>query len=251
MDDREQLLELAKESVQAALKTLVATRADAVSYEVSDDLPRELKSILDHVLDNEILRRLAPTGLPVLSEESGELAGNQGTDERWVIDPLDGTVNFLRELAPCSVSVGFYHGDTPIFGVIGEYPSLRLAWGGQSMGAYIDNSPLRVSNINKKKKAILCTGFPARFDFGRKSVTRFINLVSGYNKVRMFGSASLSLLRVASGSADAYAEEDIMLWDVAAGLALVEGAGGHICKSPGRHRNSYNVFASNGHLQPD
>ena len=69
--------------------------------------------------------------------------------------------------------------------------------------------------------------------------------------VPFVGAASLSLLQVAKGSADAYAEQDIMLWDVAAGLALVEGAGGYISISPGRYRHSLNIFASNGLLQSD
>lgn len=251
MDDHEHLLSLAKEAVQSALRALVDMGASLPTYRFADDLPREVKATADRVLDEEILRRLAPTALPILSEESGELAGTTNAGLQWVVDPLDGTVNFVRGLAPCAVSIALYHEDSPIFGVIGEYPTLRLAWGGPSIGAYVEHRPVRVSKTNEKNKAILCTGFPARFDFDGDAATHFMNRVSAYGKVRMLGAASLSLLQVAKGSADAYAEQDIMLWDVAAGLALVEGAGGYISISPGRYRHSLNIFASNGLLQSD
>ena len=251
MDEHDRLLSLAKKAVQAALQALADMSASVPVYRFADDLPREVKATADRVLDEEILRHLAPTGLPILSEESGELAGTTNAGLQWVVDPLDGTVNFVRGLAPCAVSIALYHDDSPIFGVIGEYPTLRLAWGGPSIGAYVEDRSVRVSKTNEKNKAILCTGFPARFDFDGEAAMHFMNRVSAYGKVRMLGAASLSLLQVAKGSADAYAEQDIMLWDVAAGLALVKGAGGCISISPGRYRHSLNIFASNGLLQPD
>ena len=251
MDDHGSLLSLAKEAVLSALQTLVDMSASLPAYRFAVDLPREVKATADRVLDEEILRRLAPTGLSLLSEESGELVGTTKAGLRWIVDPLDGTVNFVRRLAPCAVSIALYHEDSPIFGVIGEYPTLRLAWGGPFIGAYVEHHPVRVSKTNEKNKAVLCTGFPARFDFDGRAATLFIKRVSAYGKVRMLGAASLSLLQVAKGSADAYAEQDIMLWDVAAGLALVGGAGGHISVSPGRYPHSLNIFASNGLLQLD
>lgn len=251
MDDHDRLLSLAKEAVQAALQALADMGASVPAYRFADDLSREVKATADRVLDEEILRRLAPTGLPILSEESGELAGTTNAGLQWVVDPLDGTVNFVRGLAPCAVSIALYRGDSPIFGVIGEHPTHRLSWGGPSIGTFVDGRLVRVSTTSEKNKAILCTGFPARFDFDGEAAMHFMNRVSAYGKVRMLGAASLSLLQVAKGSADAYAEQDIMLWDVAAGLALVEGAGGCISISPGRYRHSRNIFASNGLLQPD
>jgi myo-inositol-1(or 4)-monophosphatase len=139
----------------------------------------------------------------------------------------------------------------PVFGVIGEYPSRKVAWGGRSLGAFVQGLPIRVSTVADKSKAVLCTGFPSRFDFSAESAAGFFDLTNLYGKVRMLGAASLSLLQVARGSADAYAERDIMIWDVAAGLALVEGAGGRVRVAAGRHENSLNVVANNGLLQFD
>lgn len=244
------MLFLAKEAAQAALRALASEDSGVPAHRWADDLPRELKANADRVLEEEIVSRLAPTGLPVLSEEAGELAGASHTGLRWIVDPLDGTVNFVRRLGPCAVSIALYHEDSPIFGVIGEYPTNRLAWGGDSMGAFVEGRQLRVSATSDNGRAVLCTGFPSRFSFDGAAGMRFMNMVSAYGKVRMLGAASLSLLHVARGSADAYAEQDVMLWDVAAGLALVEGAGGYVSISPGRYPHSRHVFASNGLLHP-
>ena len=251
MDDHDRLLALARDTAQAAVRTLAGRDVGGQAYGFADDLPREMKARADRILEEEVLGRLAPTGLPILSEEAGELAGDAHSDLRWIVDPLDGTVNFVRGLGPCAVSIALYRGDSPVFGVIAEHPANRLAWGGPSLGAFVEGRPVKVSTTRQKDKAILCTGFPTRFDFDGPAGKRFVTVVSVYAKVRMLGAASLSLLHVAQGSADAYAEQDIMLWDVAAGLALVEGAGGHVSVSPGRYRHSRNVFASNGLLQPD
>lgn len=251
MAEYDLLLTIAKDAAQAALQVLAKLAAGSSSYRFADDLPREMKAPADLVLEKIILDHLKPTGLPILSEEAGGVEGTVNAGSRWVVDPLDGTVNFMRGLAPCAVSIALYSGDLPVFGVIGEYPCSRMAWGGRSFGAFIDGSPIHVSTIPDKSKAVLCTGFPSRFDFAGASATAFMGLASSYGKVRMLGAASLSLLQVARGSADAYAEQDIMIWDVAAGLALIEGAGGSVSVSPGRYQYSHNIFASNGLLQFD
>ena len=86
--------------------------------------------------------------------------------------------------------------------------------------------PINVSSIKDTKKGVLCTGFPSRFEFNSKTILEQIHLMQSFNKVRMLGSASQSLLQVAQGSVEAYVESNIMIWDVAAGIAIVEGAGG-------------------------
>ena len=80
----------------------------------------------------------------------------------------------------------------------------------------------------KKKEAILCTGFPIKTNFSEKEITRFVNQIQAYKKVRLLGSAALSLAYVACGRADAYIEENIMLWDVSAGCAIVKAVGGEV-----------------------
>lgn len=242
-------LELARAVAREALHALEHAKPESTRFEFVEALPREMKAATDRVLEDIILKRLLPTGIAVLSEECGALGKCGPEDLRWVVDPLDGTVNFIRGLAPCAVSIALCRGDVPCLGVIGEFPSGKIAWGGVAMGAFLDQQPLRVSTLADKGRAVLCTGFPTRFNPTDKRLSDFASCVGLYGKVRMLGAASLSLLQVAKGSADAYCEQDIMLWDVGVGLALVQGAGGKIVIKAGRFAHSLEVFASNGHLQ--
>ena len=227
MADYDRLLVVARDAARKAMHALVTMDNSPTSYKYADDLPREMKSPVDYKLEKIIFEQLKPTGISILSEESGVQIGSSNIGLRWVVDPLDGTVNFIRGLAPCAVSIALWLDDAPVFGVISEYPTCRLAWGGLSFGAFIEASPIHVSAIQEKSQAVLCTGFPSRFDFSSETMTAFLEMASSYAKVRMLGAASLSLLKVACGAADTYFEDQIMLWDVAAGLAIIQGAGGN------------------------
>jgi myo-inositol-1(or 4)-monophosphatase len=152
-------------------------------------------------------------------------------------------------IGPSAVSIGLWKGEKPIFGVVGEYPSGTIYWGGHGFGAFANKDSISVSGIEDVSKAVLCSGFPSRFDFSSKSIEKSFEIYSEFGKVRMLGAASLSILQVAKGSADAYIEKDIMIWDVAAALAILQGAGGEFNISPGRFENSLNIFASNSAIE--
>jgi len=246
----EQLLGLAKKTALAAHQKLSEFHVqEARQHTFSESLPREMKALADQVMDEVVLKKLLSTGLHVLSEESGDVEGSQKSSLRFIVDPLDGTVNFVRNLAPSSISIALYDGDTPLFGVLAIYPSGDLAWGGKDMGAFLNNQPLHVSELGEVSHSITCTGFPARFQFDNDSSCAFLELISQFGKIRMLGAASLSLLQVAKGAAEVYMEQEIMLWDVAAGLAILEGAGGQISLTPGCSNHAVNVVASNGIIQ--
>ena len=239
-------LALAQSAVTAALQVLAGLRPDATFFGCDPALPKEMKSASDRILEEVIVALLRPTGLNVLSEEAGQVVSSSVDALRWVVDPLDGTVNFMRGLAPCSVSLALCRGDAPILGVIGEFPSGKLAWGGVGVGAFWSDLPIRVSAVADRKQAVICTGIPSRFEFDEKGTQWITSTLAPYAKVRMLGAASLSLLCVAKGAAEVYSERDIMIWDVAAGLAIVEGAGGSFTMTKARHPDSFDVFASNG-----
>lgn len=239
-------LALAKSVVTTALQVLAGLRPDSTFFGCDPTLPKEMKSASDLILEEVIVARLRPTGLSVLSEEAGQVVSDRGDALRWVVDPLDGTVNFMRGLAPCSVSLALCRGETPILGVIGEFPSGKLAWGGGGLGAFWSDLPIRVSAVANRQQSVICTGIPSRFEFDEKGKQWIASTLAPYAKVRMLGAASLSLLCVAKGAAEVYSERDIMIWDVAAGLAIVEGAGGSFTMTKARHPDSFNVFASNG-----
>ena len=239
------LLAIAKQASIDALNLLKGISRDQIKIDFCDEVPREMKASVDGVLEQLILKALRPTKIGILSEEFGEDDNLDTSDLHWIVDPLDGTVNYVRGLGPCAVSIALWKGKIPIFGVVGEYPSGTIWWGGKEIGAFSDTGRLRVSGVKKLSQAVLCTGFPSRFDLSRESMDNTLQNLLDFGKVRMLGAASLSIIKVANGSAEVYSERDIMIWDVAAGLAIVEGAGGRVKMSPGRFTHSYNVIADN------
>jgi len=239
-------LELAESTVVKALQVLMELNPESTEFYFDASMPKEMKAASDQILENIILDKLHASGLDILSEEAGQIYSGNEKELRWIVDPLDGTFNFVRGLAPCSVSVSLCNGNTPLFGVIGEYPSCKIASGGKDIGALYSGKSIKVSTEDDKKKSVICTGFPSRFEFDSEGTHWVTNTLALFAKVRMFGAASLSLLHVARGAAEVYSEREIMIWDVAAGLAILEGAGGEFSMTKGYHNDSWNVFASNG-----
>lgn len=239
--------DIAKQVI-SILKDIPEIKSEKYTY--LTDFPREMKTNVDNFLDKEITNRLSPLGIPILSEESGRSDLNSNSPFQFIIDPLDGTVNYIKNMSQSSISIALYEDKKPIFGVLAIYPSEEIVWGGKNFGSFIGDSPIKVSDNKDISKAILCTGFPSRFDFSNQdALSNFFDLLKNFGKIRMLGAASISLFNVAKGSADCYYEKEIMIWDVAAGIALLEGAGGEVNYSPGRFENSLDIIASNGSIK--
>jgi myo-inositol-1(or 4)-monophosphatase len=247
MPELDALLELAKSTVsRAASRLLDRMDPDATHYVHSPELQREIKAIADTTMEQEILAGLAEARLSILSEESGYTSSPQNAPRRFIVDPLDGTFNFVKGLGPSAISVALWEDERPVFGVIYLLAERQLAWGGSGIGAFIDGRRISVSATSDPSLASICTGFPVRLDMDSDSHMRgFWHMVKPYAKVRMLGSAAASLVRVAQGAADLYAERSIMLWDVAAGMAIVEGAGGQCAMDRSGAQWCYDVIAAN------
>jgi myo-inositol-1(or 4)-monophosphatase len=247
------LLEVSIRVARSAGEKLTTLTREQRTYTYSQSDAKEVKAVADRVLEEDILQSLTPIGLPILSEESGYLPASSESRADWwfIVDPLDGTYNFVKGLGPCAVSIALWHGTRPLFGVIYDVTERQVAWGGVDIGAFLDGSPIGVSDTADPRSACICTGLPARLDLTMEgTMYEFWRRVTPFGKVRMLGTAAVSLLQVAKGSADAYWESDIMLWDVAAGLSIVEGAGGRISvlEAGGSWRRT--VFAANAALCP-
>ena len=244
-----ELCERAKLAASAAGAAVLDEFARERSYTHDRGNPKEIKALSDVILERRILETLLPLGLPVLSEEAGALAGDSSDGLRFIVDPLDGTFNFVRRLGPSAISIALWRRHAPLFGAIYHLDEGRLYWGGPGLGAHVGGDTLAVSPISEPGRGAVCTGLPARLDVNDDVRQRqWWSFVKEFGKVRMLGSAAVSLLQVARGSADAYFEQNIMIWDVAAGLALVEGAGGQTWRRPGSVPNAFDVYASNGRL---
>ena len=245
-----ELLELAKSiSTRAGLRLLNSLDQGKKEYVYSSEHPKEIKALADTVLEKDILQALIPKGLPILSEESGFISGERESKYWFIVDPLDGTFNFVKGLGPSAISIALWQDQKPIFGVIYSLTERQLFWGGVGIGAYCDGQKILVSDTLSKAEASICTGFPVRFESKSDlAIQKFLRMVRQYSKVRMLGSAAISLINIAKGAADVYSEQNIMIWDVAAGLAIVGGAGGSVHFNPGTIEHSLDVYASNRHL---
>ncbi|HUP58612.1 MAG TPA: inositol monophosphatase family protein [Bdellovibrionota bacterium] len=245
---REQLLAIAKEAACAGRAALRSSREEATV--VTADLSRDLKIQGDCMAEEKILAILKSTGIPVLTEESGSVGGADSGGPRWIVDPLDGTVNFARKIPLSCTSIGLWEGDKPVLGVIADQDRDELFWGLEGAGAFLNGEPIRPSVTRSKERGILCTGLPVAGSFAREGIESFIRASSAFKKVRLFGSAALSLAYVACGRADAYGERGVRIWDVAAGFAILRAAGGRTNhETVGNDPTILAVKASNGNLE--
>ncbi len=179
----------------------------------------------------ELIRKILTekTQFPVFGEELG---GDASLADRyepyWVVDPLDGTYNYLRGSHVCAVSIGLLRGETPLLGVIYDFNTGTLYSGQVTEGLTVNGSEPVTEWAPSIDQAALVTGFPAGMVRSAERMEAFVERIDTYKKIRMVGSASMALAYVATGIFDVYYEEAIRLWDVAAGLALVQAAGGTV-----------------------
>lgn len=209
------------------------------------DEGHDVKLAADRRSEAILAQRLASTGLPVFSEESGWIGERGQSAEYWLIDPLDGTANYFCGIPLCCVSVALMSEDRPVAGVVYDFNRNEMFVGGRGLRASLGGNPIRVSTKGAKAAAILGTGLTVRGDYSDCAMSRFAHDLPQWKKVRMIGTAALSLAYVACGRFDAYREQAIMLWDVAAGWALVEAAGGLVRTGVAGLSNPIDVFASN------
>lgn len=136
----------------------------------------------------------------------------------------------------------------PLFGVILDLDTQKTYVGSKNGNAFYGNKPIFVSQEKSPDQAVIATGFPLNRNYNDESISNFISNVQKFKKIRMIGSAGMSLALVACGVFDAYFEEDIMIWDVAAGLALVKAAGGKFKLKKGRKKHSVICCATNSKI---
>jgi len=244
----EELLRLAEMTAHKAGSFLL--EYSAVKKEVIEEPEKDIKIRADKESEALIIKELSRSvDFPILSEESGFLnsSNTSATQEfRWIIDPLDGSVNYARGIPLGSVSIALWSQEEPVLGVVYDFYRDELFKGIVGKCAYLNNNAIQVSIVAEKSKGIICTGFPVSMDYDDNSLQQFIDYVKVFKKVRLLGSAALSLAYIAAGRADIYCEKNIKIWDVAAGLALVRSAGGALQYYRTKSNTVYYVQASNG-----
>ena len=233
MIDLHQSLEIAKSAALLAGEFLL--KSQKTDLKILLNQGRDLKLQLDIDTENIIKDHIAAySSYSILGEETGS---SDKLDECfWVIDPLDGTSNFLRGIPICCVSIALMHELKPVLGVIYDFNHEDLYFGHKESKAFINDQEIQVSKLSLKNESTLVTGIPAKSNYSDNEFNQLISTFQSWKKIRMIGSAAMAAVYVAAGKAETYQEKGIFLWDIAAGAAIVNSAGG---------------VASISNLQPD
>ena len=187
------------------------------------------------------------SNFPILAEESGKSADDLG-DTFWVVDPLDGTANYARDIPLCCISIALVQNLNPVIGVIYDFNNDDLYEGTKETKALLNNKLINVSDIAEKNKGILVTGLPNATDYSDEAMLKMVKDFQSWRKVRMIGSAALASVYVASGKADLYKEFGTYLWDIAAGAAIINAAGGKADIKNRRDNFQVDVYFSNSKI---
>lgn len=188
----------------------------------------------------------------ILTEESDPKLSD--SEYKWIIDPIDGTVNFAHKLPIFSISIALFKEDQPLIGVVFNPITDELFYAEKGKGAYLNERSIKVSNLSNYMKALLVTGFPYNSDKNpMNAIEVFGKVIRKGIPVRRLGSAALDLAFVAAGRLDGFWEVGLKPWDVAAGMLILKEAGGIITDYEGKDFtiNSQSLLASNGSIHND
>jgi myo-inositol-1(or 4)-monophosphatase len=193
-----------------------------LTKEVESSIGKDIKLVLDKSTELLIIKGISKfSKFKILSEETGFNKLIETNEIYWILDPIDGSMNFARGFKYYSISLALYVGITPIFGIIYNFETEELFKGYVGIGAYYNNRKLSTPIPKSVDQSILATGFPVFLDLNDSFFLEFQELVKKYKKIRMIGCASLSIALVATGVFDSYFEKEIKFWDVAAGVAII------------------------------
>ena len=244
--DLETELKVAKSAALAAGEIL-KTKKNHLNVETFSS-ERDIKLEADVVAETLIKKIIQDeSNIPILAEESGKSSENLG-DIFWVIDPLDGTANYSRNIPICCVSIALIKNLIPVIGVIYDFNNNDLYIGSSEQEAMLNDKKIIVSQTLKHQDGVLVTGLPNATDYSDEAMLEMIKDFQGWRKVRMIGSAAMASAYVASGKADVYKELGTYLWDVAAGAAIVNAAGGTANILDQKDNFQVDVFFSNSKI---
>lgn len=199
----------------------------------------------------EQLQKLTPQATFLTEEETVK---NTQSDLRWIIDPLDGTTNFLHGVPIFAISVALEWKGELVLGLVQEVNRKENFYAWENGGAYLNGQKISVSQTEALGDSLMATGFPY-YDFSRTAT--YLKVLEGFMRgtrgVRRMGAAAIDLAFVACGRFDGFFEYGINTWDVAAGIVLIEEAGGRVTdfKLGDLYRSGQEVLASNGYLHEE
>ncbi|WP_203073575.1 inositol monophosphatase family protein [Falsiroseomonas ponticola] len=244
-------------AVQKAARRLLRDFGEVENLQVTSKGPGDFVSQADFRAEQTLREELsrARPGWAFLGEEGGQAEGDW--EWRWVVDPLDGTTNFLHGIPHWAISVGIEKrvGDTTelVGGCIYNPAGNELFWAEKGMGAYLNDKRLRVSARRDMVSAVFATGIPfAKVQRKAEFTATLARLMPQVAGVRRFGSAALDLAWVAAGRYEGFWELGLNKWDIAAGLVIVKEAGGFVTDPAGgdTHYETGDLVVGNQALHP-
>jgi myo-inositol-1(or 4)-monophosphatase len=198
--------------------------------EVSEKGLNQLVSYVDVEAEKQLvagLKEILPEA-GFITEENTEPENNK--ELNWIIDPLDGTTNFIHEIPTYSISVALANVEDVLVGCVYELGRKELFYASKGQGAYLNGKRIHVSGISEMKSSLMATGFPY-YDFGQMDAyfNTLKTLMKSTHGLRRIGSAAVDLAYVSCGRFEGFFEYGLHAWDVAAGILLVKEAGGQVC----------------------
>lgn len=248
------LMNVMQQAARRAARDLVRDFGEVENLQVSRKGPGDFVTIADKRTDEQLREHLhkARPDFGFLTEEGPSQVGNDAS-RRWIIDPLDGTTNFLHGIPHFAISIAAEEAGKITAAVIYQPVSDELYWAESGGGAYLNDRRLRVSGRRDLAAAVIATGSPNIGDSETKHATfnrELRAVMSQTTAVRRFGAASLDLAFVAAGRYDGFWQRGLMPWDVAAGILLVRESGGFSTTPEGRDNamGKGDILAANAEL---
>jgi myo-inositol-1(or 4)-monophosphatase len=244
-----------KDAVEVAVTAALA--AGKIQRERSQNIGKisakgkfDLVTEVDYLCEQEVIRIIKKRypDHEFLAEESGASSG-PSSPSKWIIDPLDGTINYAHGFPCYCVSIGLEHEGELILGVVYNPNLDELFVAEKSKGATMNGDPIAVSTIAKLEDSLLVTGFtPEVVHSDDDNMGRFSNFMKASQAVRRPGSAAIDICYTAMGRFEGFWELKLNAWDVAAGIVIMQEAGGTVTKLDGNPLSVYDrqILASNG-----
>ena len=247
------LLNVMIAAARKAGRALARDFGEVENLQVSRKGPSDFVSSADMKAEKTLFEELSKVrpGYGFVMEERGVVEGTDKTN-RWIVDPLDGTTNFLHGIPHFAISIGLEREGVLIAGVIYNVVRDELFWAEKGAGAYLNDRRLRVSTRSDMRDGLFATGTPWLGKPGHEKALKEIGNVIGKSAgIRRFGSAALDLAYVAAGRFDGYWERNLNIWDIAAGAVIVREAGGTVIEvDGGDFMQTGSILASNASLTP-
>ena len=238
-----------------AAKILIRDFGEVEKLQVSLKGPGDYVTASDKKVEKILIEELqkARPNYSILSEEIGQI--NNSESFRWIIDPIDGTSNFLHGIPHFAISIGLEHNKEIISGIIYDPIKDEMFIAEKGNGSFMNNQRIRVSARTKLKDCIIFSGGPRYQSENKELIFQEYKKISSktYTAIRKLGSASLDMAYVAAGRCDGFWQRDLNYWDIAAGIILVKESGGFVTDFDGENEYIQNktILATNSKINDE